>query len=295
MEVKLNIDRRWTVTSPEYITTIKYIQERKYHRALDHLQRLVVQRLFELHRLNLSGIGMLWYYFFFLHLSFHIILAYKARSHLSKSLRTRSPAIRNATAAFNKAARDLDPPRAELDWTKISRFNYIEEFNLLKDCRTDIRETPWAEPVIREAMKQRLRIKRAKEEILRCNVEVRRLHTHIYDEKEKFTSILCKVREASDPIFFSVEEYCTRRQLVNEYLLEQIQRIFSLPGFSGHRTTGHRIGRERPSNLGGQPHTVTVPLPEEIAVGDSEDESDDEENAQVGGLIDFIGSLTFAM
>ena len=59
MEVKLNINRRWTVTSPEYISTIKYVQERKYQRALDRLQRLVVQRLFELHRLNLSGIGML--------------------------------------------------------------------------------------------------------------------------------------------------------------------------------------------------------------------------------------------
>lgn len=225
----------------------------------------------------------------FLHLYIHILLAYKARSHLSKSLRTRSRAIRNATAAFNKAARELDPPRAELDWTRISRFNYIEEFNLLKDCRTDIRETPWAEPVIREAMKQRLRIKRAEEEILRCNVEIRRLHTHIYDEKEQHTSILHKIHEALDPIYFSVEEYCTRRRHVNEYLLEQIQHIFNLPRFSGLRTIGHRIGRERPSNLGSQPHTVTVPLPEI----DGEDESDDEENEQVSGLIDFIGSLTF--
>jgi hypothetical protein len=58
MEVKLNISARWTITSPEYLSTIKYVQERKYQRALDNLQRLVVQRLFELHRLNLSGIGM---------------------------------------------------------------------------------------------------------------------------------------------------------------------------------------------------------------------------------------------
>ena len=91
--------------------------------------------------------------------SIHNLLAYKAHSQLSKTLHTRSRAICNATIAFDKAARELDPPRAELDWSKISRFNYIEEFNLLKDCRNDIRETPWAEPVIREAMKQRLRIK----------------------------------------------------------------------------------------------------------------------------------------
>ena len=230
--------------------------------------------------------------FLHFHPSIHTLLAYKARSHLSKSLRTRSRAIRNATSAFNKAARELDPPRAELDWTKISRYNYIEEFNLLKDCRTDIRETPWADPVIREAMKQRLRIKRAHEEILRCNVEVRRLHSHIYNEKEQYTSILHKLGEVFDSIYFSVEEYCTRRQHINEYLLEQIQHIFSLPGFTGSRTIGHRIGRERPSNPGAQPHTVTVPLAGEITVSDDE-ESDEEENVQVGGLIDFIGSLTF--
>ena len=44
-----------------------------------------------------------------------------------------------------------------------------------------------------------------------------------------------------------------------------------------------------------KPHTVNVPLPGEIPVSESEDELDDEENVQVGGLIDFIESLTFTM
>lgn len=57
MEVKLGITNRWDPTRLEYLETLKYITRRKYHRALDDLQRLVVQRLFELHRLGLSGIG----------------------------------------------------------------------------------------------------------------------------------------------------------------------------------------------------------------------------------------------
>ena len=144
-------------------------------------------------------------------------------------------------------------------------------------------------------MKQWLRIKRANEEILRCNVKVWWLLTHIYDEKERYISILHKLGEDSNPIYHIVEEYCTRRQRINEYLLEQIQHIFNLPGFSGTHTIGHRIGRDLPSNLGAQPHTVNVPLPGEIPVSESEDELDDEENVQVGGLIDFIGSLMFTM
>jgi hypothetical protein len=57
MEVSMGIQRRWEATDDEYIEMTKYIATRKYHRALDELQRLVVQRLFELHKLNLAQTG----------------------------------------------------------------------------------------------------------------------------------------------------------------------------------------------------------------------------------------------
>ena len=49
---------RWLVTDQQYIDTVRYIQTRRYQRALGRLQRLVIQRLFELHRLNISQTGM---------------------------------------------------------------------------------------------------------------------------------------------------------------------------------------------------------------------------------------------
>lgn len=60
LEVKLGITKRWEPFDEPYIETVKYIRERKYQRALDELQRLVVQRLFELHKLNLQHTGKLW-------------------------------------------------------------------------------------------------------------------------------------------------------------------------------------------------------------------------------------------
>jgi hypothetical protein len=57
MEVKLGVQNRWTPSSPEYQETVKYMSMRKYHRALDKLQKLVIQRLFELHKLNLNQTG----------------------------------------------------------------------------------------------------------------------------------------------------------------------------------------------------------------------------------------------
>lgn len=57
LEVKLGISRRWDVFDEQYIATAKYIAQRKYIRSLKNLQRLVVLRLFELHKLNLSQTG----------------------------------------------------------------------------------------------------------------------------------------------------------------------------------------------------------------------------------------------
>lgn len=57
MEERMQIQKRWDPSMPEYLETIQYMANRKYHKALDHLQHLVVQRLFELQRLNVSGIG----------------------------------------------------------------------------------------------------------------------------------------------------------------------------------------------------------------------------------------------
>lgn len=59
MEVKMGITHRWEPSSPEYQATIKYMCTREYHRAMDNLQCLVIQRLFELQRLNVAQTGML--------------------------------------------------------------------------------------------------------------------------------------------------------------------------------------------------------------------------------------------
>ena len=56
IEDDFNIDR-WLPTDEQYMKMVEYINNRQYYRALGKLQRLVVQRLFELHKLNLSQTG----------------------------------------------------------------------------------------------------------------------------------------------------------------------------------------------------------------------------------------------
>jgi hypothetical protein len=191
MEVRRGILHRWEPTSPEYVETMKYMTMRKYHRALDDLQRLVIQRLFELHRLNVGRTGKDSPYFWFV--SDHSATAYRMRTHIAKSLQARCKAIRNAVDKYNAAAAALSPPRQAVDWSRVSHYGFLEEFGLLRGTRQDVIDKPWSQPAVRETMKQHLRIKRAREEITACNVQIRRLQTSIHDEDLFFDSVLLKL------------------------------------------------------------------------------------------------------
>lgn len=57
METVMGITRRWEPSDPEYMRAVEYVNTRKYRQALEHLHKLVVQRLFELHKMNLSNTG----------------------------------------------------------------------------------------------------------------------------------------------------------------------------------------------------------------------------------------------
>lgn len=53
LEALLDVDVRWSEGHPDYERTKTYAYERRYRLALDHLEKLVVQRMFELEKTNL--------------------------------------------------------------------------------------------------------------------------------------------------------------------------------------------------------------------------------------------------
>lgn len=57
LEKNLEIAERWTANSEEYKEARKWANMRKYRLALDKLERLMVQRLFELQKANLVSTG----------------------------------------------------------------------------------------------------------------------------------------------------------------------------------------------------------------------------------------------
>ena len=57
LEEKLDVGERWTEDSPDFKKAEEYIRIRSYQRAVDKLEGLVVQRLFELTKANVSQTG----------------------------------------------------------------------------------------------------------------------------------------------------------------------------------------------------------------------------------------------
>lgn len=193
---------------------------------------------------------------------------------------------------YNEAAVEIGQPT--LDWTKVSHYAFLEEFALLGATSEDIRSKRWAEPAVRELMKQALRVERAHEEIKRCNIEIRRLHTAIADEENTFSRILNGLTDS--PIFGAISEFCTRRRRINAHILARLQDIYVLKGFTGDTNVGVRKGSIPADHSSSS--TIEDLLVDERWQLDSDNrddgddiDADDAVTEEIGGLVNYIADL----
>ncbi|KAJ7915783.1 hypothetical protein B0H13DRAFT_2231808 [Mycena leptocephala] len=199
LELRLSVERRWVPGDEEWIATAEMLRNRRYQRALDALEGLVVARMFELTKVNMSDTG------------------YKLRKHIAKALQVRSKAIKTALDTFNKAAAALTPPRCELTWEEIVDYAFLADFDLLREGREDIRGEPWAQPAGRAAMDQHFKLLRADEEIARLNLEIPRLVTYMRDEEQFLTRQEDRLRAAGEAA------------LAHQVGLRRLERAVSMP------------------------------------------------------------------
>ncbi|EJD50109.1 hypothetical protein AURDEDRAFT_42451, partial [Auricularia subglabra TFB-10046 SS5] len=93
-----------------------------------------------------------------------------------ETIKARSKAIATAVRNYNEAAQELRPPAPTVDFTKLMEWTELQEFDLLRLARRgDVRERAWSQPVNREAATKHYKILRAREELVRCKIEIRRL------------------------------------------------------------------------------------------------------------------------
>ncbi|KAG6879498.1 hypothetical protein C0992_002109 [Termitomyces sp. T32_za158] len=223
LETKLGVATRWTRMNPEWRMAAEMAGKRRYQRCLDDLEALVVSRMFELTKMNMSQMG------------------YKLRKHIGKALKARSQAVRNALDKYNAAARALSPPRPELSWDLVVEYAFLADFDILSDTRQDVRERPWAAPAARIMMDEYFKIQRAREEIDRLNVEIQRLVTYMRDEEaylqDQEKAIATKDSAVAHQIFLQRD----RLRRFNVLHSCRLRKLASHPGFTGCLDPGVHI------------------------------------------------------
>lgn len=210
---------------------------RAYNLALDAVEKLVVQRLFELQKTHLASTGT----FLCLVCGYPLtisLLGYKLRMQIASYLSKRSEAITTAVTKLNAAAAKLTPPRPPILITDILSYSFLAEFDLLRNSRQDVRRKPWSHPSVRIIIEKYYRLVRAKEEIVRLNVEMRRLRTWMRDDEGEMKRVLGQLRMDGSPLGHELGKRLRMKQLTNIKIGRYLDKVESMNGFTGERVMG---------------------------------------------------------
>ncbi|OCH88551.1 hypothetical protein OBBRIDRAFT_734191 [Obba rivulosa] len=216
LEIKLAVEERWMPEHPKYQETLKFMRNRDFHRALEKVQQLVIQRLLEMLKANMTGLG------------------YKMRTSIWKALKTCGKAIHSALKKYNTLARQMDPPAPTLEWKDVLNYTFVSEFDLLRHSHSsstsEVGTRPWAVPFNREIAAKYWKIRGAYDELKRLHIEIPRLRTHIQVEFKHAIEICCEM----DPLLAAeLQAHYQRLKRVNAVHLRRLNVLTHLRGFHG--------------------------------------------------------------
>ncbi|KAG1884097.1 hypothetical protein F4604DRAFT_1919926 [Suillus subluteus] len=225
-ERRHSFTERWLPYDPKYVQAVRYSQERQFIRLVEELEGLVVRRLFELSKANLAGTG------------------YKMRKYISKAITRRSATIRTALEKYNRLAPLQNPPRPVLDYSEIVGYASLGEFSVLKHSRHDILTKPWTVSANREMATKYFKLVRSHEEIVRLNVEIKRLQSWVEHEDRTMLEAIDSLL-ADDPDSLLIAELKTlyaKRHRINNNHRKRLQQIYALDRYTGERLpTDHTV------------------------------------------------------
>ncbi|KAF7365827.1 hypothetical protein MVEN_00456800 [Mycena venus] len=220
------------------------VRRRRYQRALDHLQGLIISRMFELAKCNMSGTGEFRSAYDGQALT-KDETGYKLRKHIAKALQARSKAVKNVIAKYNEIAESMTPPKPTLNWEEVVEYVFLADFDLLREGRDDIRGELWAQPAGRAAMDQHFKLLRADEEIVRLNVEIRRLVMYMADEEAFLQCEEERLRvEGKEGLAVQTGLLRMERGRFTALHMLRLVKLSKEPGFTGDILPGVSICRE---------------------------------------------------
>jgi hypothetical protein len=159
---------------------------------------------------------------------------------ISKSLSVRSKLLKSAVVKYNTLARSANPPRLELTTRDVMEMTKAADFRLLCESRHDILAQKWARPEIREATNHALRVDHAREELIRIQVEARRLQTWMRDELHHLNRTLEHLKSKAPLLAHVLQLQVTYQTHVNSRIMDSIRCIESHQYFHGRSGCGIR-------------------------------------------------------
>ncbi|KAG8717226.1 hypothetical protein FRC09_014581 [Ceratobasidium sp. 395] len=265
LEIALDVEDRWTPQHPKWQEAIKLRNERELQAAVDTVERLGVERLLEMEKM-LGGAG------------------YKLREMISKSLASRSEMIRTALKRYNALASKANPPRKQLTPNEVFGLTRLSDFKLIRESRTEILTKRWAQPQIREATNHSLRVLRAREELLRLQIEVRRLQTWMRDEIHHIKHTLLTLQSAESPLVHTLQRHLDYQLCINAVNLAYLQRIEKHVYYNG--PIGPGLRQLNADATGYTPHSIL------LTVGHVDSDPVDDTNESDADADDDVDEIT---
>jgi hypothetical protein len=221
------------------------------------------------------------------------------REKIGKALKSRAAAIKQALEEYNHQAALLNPPRPQLTWAQVIDMVSLAEFDILRDARQDIRQLQWARPAHRQATALHLRVKAARAEITRLNVEICRLLTFMFDDYADHLDAIRRVKSSNPHLACELAERNRYRQAVNECIVHRLVQTSRLPGFTGQLARGVREIRKSEGAESPQPHWAPLLALKNLredgereAIGEDVADDEDEDSRRANVLIDFVVDLS---
>lgn len=169
------------------------------------------------------------------------MLGYKQRMKLTNALRTRAGAIAKLLNKYNEIAPLLKRPK--LSWNDLTLLVSTSGFDLLRDPSGNVNHYKWAQPARRAAVTLYLKVKRAEEEIVRLNVESRRLWTFMADEHTDFVKAIDLASSTEPEFAHTLRQRANYRSLIHQDIVRRMKQMKALPGFSGCLELGQAAHR----------------------------------------------------
>ncbi len=159
-------------------------------------------------------------------------LGYKLHKHIMQALSCCCTAIHNAINHYNALVPIQTPPHPCLEYSEVVKYCNFSEFEILKHSDHDLLSKDWTVLANRQAANKYFKLKRAKEEVQHCNIEVAHLQAWVdTDDAEMSRAVTAHGHDSAFVAHLKVVQVWHHQ--ANDHICAHLQQIYGLPGYSG--------------------------------------------------------------